>query len=130
MLSTQSINQLSTTRPDLYAFRIEGEVSREDMTEMAEHMNSVFDAHDQVDMLLYFDDFKGSEAGASMSLENIQSRLRALSSVRRYVVANAPDAAGDMVETLGKVLPVQAESYETVDEAFDALGAKAMLTAS
>ena len=130
MLSTQSINQLSTTRPDLYAFRIEGEVSREDMTEMAEHMNSAFDAHDHVDMLLYFDEFKGSEAGASMSLENIQSRLRALSSVRRYVVANAPEAAAGMVETFGKILPVEAESYDSVDEAFEALGAKAMLTAS
>ncbi|MGA9251774.1 MAG: STAS/SEC14 domain-containing protein, partial [Roseobacter sp.] len=96
MLSTSSIKELSTTRPDLYAFRVQGTVSRADMTEMARHMNTAFDAHDNVDMLLYFEDFEGSKPDAGLDLETVKSQLRSLSSVRRYVVANAPDRAADM----------------------------------
>ena len=36
MLTLPSLIQIKTTRDDLYAFRITGEVSRDDMTAMAE----------------------------------------------------------------------------------------------
>ncbi|MGA9410169.1 MAG: STAS/SEC14 domain-containing protein [Roseobacter sp.] len=128
MLSTSSIKELSTTRPDLYAFRVQGTVSRADMTEMARHMNTAFDAHDNVDMLLYFEDFEGSKPDAGLDLETVKSQLRSLSSVRRYVVANAPDRAADMVEAFGKILPVETEAYDDLDAAFQSLDAKTMTT--
>ncbi|MEE4189006.1 MAG: STAS/SEC14 domain-containing protein [Roseobacter sp.] len=128
MLATQSIQQLGTTRPDLFAFRVQGEVSRDDLTQMASHMNKVFDAHEAVDMLLYFEDFEGSTKGAGLDLVSVKSQVRSLSSVRRYVVANAPDHAAEMVETLGKVLPVDAEAFDDLDDAFKALGATSMTT--
>lgn len=129
MLSTSSIKELSTTRPDLYAFRIEGTVSQNDMAKMAEHMNEAFDIHDKVDMLLYFENFEGSDADAGLTLENAKSQMRALQSVRRYVVVNAPDRAADLVEAMGKVLPVKAESFDSLDAAFEDLSATAMTTA-
>lgn len=130
MLSTPSIEELSTTRPDLFAFKINGEVSKEDMRDMAQHMNDAFDAHSEVDMLLYFEDFKGAAPDAGLSLEAVQSQLRALSSVRRYVVANAPEQASDLVEAMGKLLPVEAEAFDGLDAAFKSLGATSMVSTS
>lgn len=129
MLSTPSIKELSTTRPDLYAFRIQDTVSRDDMKEMALHVNEAFDVHEKVDMLLYFEDFEGSDPDAGLSLESMESRFRALGSVRRYVVVNAPEQSQDLVNVMGRLLPVQAETFDSLDAAFEALSATSMTTA-
>ncbi len=106
MFSCPSIIQIKTSRPDLFAFRITAEVSREDMTDMAEYMNEIFDKHDdKVDMLMIFDRYEGAEAGASLSWESVKSRFRSVSNVARYIVVGAPDAAEGMIEIMDHQVP-------------------------
>lgn len=127
MLKRDSILQVNTSRDDLYAFRITGEVSSEDMEAMAEHMNAVMDAHEnQIDMLLIFDRYDGAESGASFGWESIKSRFKALSNVNRYVVVGAPDSAQQMIDAMGSVIPVKAETYDTEIAAWRALDAEAV----
>ncbi|MGZ2255786.1 STAS/SEC14 domain-containing protein [Roseobacter sp. A03A-229] len=129
MLTTSSIVQVATSRDDLFAFRITGKISRADMTAMAEYVNDVFDRHDKIDMLLIFDKYEGAESGASLSWDALKSRVRALSEVRRYVVVGAPEAAADMIETFGKLIPVDTETFDTEEPAWRALGAEARAAA-
>ncbi len=117
MLSTPSVIQIPTDRPDVFAFSIVAEVSRDDMAAMAAYMNDQFDALDKVDMLLIFDRYDGSEAGASLGWEAVKSRFRSLSNVRKYVVVGAPDAAASMIEGMGAIIPVKAETYSREEEA-------------
>ncbi|MEX0308920.1 MAG: STAS/SEC14 domain-containing protein [Tateyamaria sp.] len=127
MLTTPSIRQVQTSRPDLYAFRIAGKVSREDIEAMSELMNTAFDAHkEKIDMLLIFDRYEGSDFGATMSWESIKSRFKSLRNVHRYVVVGAPDSAADLIETLGSVLPVEAETYADEAVAWKQLDAEAV----
>ncbi|MEM8577532.1 MAG: STAS/SEC14 domain-containing protein [Pseudomonadota bacterium] len=126
MLRTQSVTQIATSRDDLLAFRINGEVSKDDMTAMAQYMNDVFDTEDRkVDMMLIFDRYDGAAAGASFSREAIKSRVKAVWNVNRYIVVGAPDKAEAMVETMGKVIPVKAETYDEEAAAWRAVGATA-----
>lgn len=129
MLTTSSIVQVATSRDDLFAFRIIGKISRADMTAMAEYVNDVFDRHDKIDMLLIFDKYEGAETGASLSWDALKSRVRALSEVRRYVVVGAPEAAAEMIETFGKLIPVDTETFDTEEPAWRALGAEARAAA-
>jgi hypothetical protein len=123
MLSTPSIQELPAPRPRLYAFRITGTVTQDDMAAMGERMVEVFEASDaKVDMLLVFEDYAGSEALAGFSWPAIKSRTQALWSVDRYAVAGAPEAAAEMIEAMDQVMPVQAETYSTEAEAWTALG--------
>ncbi len=122
MLSTSSIEEFSTSRSDLFAFRLSGQVTRQDVTSMARYMNEVFDAEKQVDILLYFEQFDGFDADAVLDVETAKSQARALSSVRRYVVANAPGGAAGLLDAIGQFLPVEAESFEGLDHAFKSLG--------
>jgi len=127
MLTTPSIRQVRTSRPDLYAFRIAGEVSRDDMEAMSELMNDAFDAHDdKVDMLLIFDRYEGSETGTTLSWEAIKSRFKSVTNVHRYVVVGAPDSAAEMIETWGSILPVEAETYSEEAIAWKTLEAEAL----
>ena len=125
MLATSSIRQIPTDSNRLYAFRITGKVSAEDMEAMAEHMNAAFDAHsEKIDMLMIFDSYGGAETGAGWSWENIKSRFRALSNVDRYLVVGAPEAADRMIEAMDKVIPVRAEAFDSEAAAWRALGAR------
>lgn len=127
MFSCPSIIQIKTSRPDLFAFRITAEVSREDMTDMAEYMNEIFDKHeDKVDMLMIFDRYEGAEAGASLSWESVKSRFRSVSNVARYIVVGAPDAAEGMIEIMDHLIPVKAETFDDEAAAWRELGAEAI----
>ena len=126
MLKTPSITEVATSRDDLFAFRITAEVTREDMTEMAEYMNDIFDRTEKVDMLMIFDRYEGAEMGASLSWEALKSRFRAVSNVNRYVVVGAPDHAESLIETMDSILPVKAETFDEEFAAWRYLDAEAV----
>ena len=124
---SDSVTRLQSDRPDLYAFEIHGEVSEEAMESMAQTMNAAFDAHeDKVDMLLVFRGFEGSESGATFDMDVIASRVRSLTNVARYVVVGAPESANTMIETMGKLMPVEAHTFplQRLGEAWALLGAR------
>ena len=124
MLDTPSIREVPAPRDDLFAFTITGTVTRADMAAMGERMTQVFDAaRGEVDMLLVFEGYEGTEPLAGLSWPAIRSRAEALWSVRRYVVAGAPDGAAAMIEAMDKVMPVKAEAFETADAAWRSLAA-------
>jgi hypothetical protein len=127
MFTCPSVIEIKTSRPQLFAFRINGEVSRDDMSAMAEYMNNIFDGHDEkVDMLMIFDRYEGAEAGASMGWESVKSRFRSVSNVGRYVVVGAPDAAENMIEIMDHLIPVKAETFDEEAAAWRELGAEAL----
>ncbi len=122
-----TLTRIPTDRSDLYAFEIDGEVSADDMEWMAELMNGAFDEHEgKVDMLLLFREFDGSERGAMLDGDVIASRFRSLAHVDRYVVVGAPEAANSMIETMAKLMPVEAHTYPMAQaaEAWHLLGAR------
>ncbi|SDY20847.1 STAS/SEC14 domain-containing protein [Citreimonas salinaria] len=124
MLNTANITEFDAGLPATYAFRITGAVTRDDMAAMAERMLAVFDAHSKVDMLLVFETGTSSEPGASLSMDSMKAQVESLAKVRNYVVAQAPDRAGNMVETMGKLMPVEARAFDTEAEALDWLRAQ------
>lgn len=129
MLATRTIQKIGTTRTDLFAFSIKGKLTRQDVHDMASSMNEAFDGHGEADMLIYFEDFQGSDPTAQLDLRTAKSQFRALSSVRRYVVVNAPEQAASLVEAMGKILPVDVEIYDDMQAALDDLDATRMTTA-
>jgi len=124
---TRTVTRIATTRADLYAFRISGEVGAEDMERMSETMNEAFDKHeDKVDMLMVFEPFAGSESGSLLDGDVIASRLRSITHVDRYVVVGAPQKANAMIEAMGKLMPVEPVTYplERLDDAWRLLDAQ------
>lgn len=117
MFDSDNIHETQNDIPGPYSFRITGEVDRRQMKEMSDYMTDVFDRHERVDMLLVFDTDETATAGASLSTEAVEAQAKSLSKVRNYVVANAPGRAGGIVEAMGRLIPVEARSFDTRDEA-------------
>ncbi|AHM04136.1 hypothetical protein roselon_01770 [Roseibacterium elongatum DSM 19469] len=120
MLTTDTITEFDPGIANVHAFRITGAVTREDMAAMGERMNTLFDAvpkDQKIDMLLVFETERSAEPGANWSVDAMKAQAKAVTSVRNYVVANAPGDAGSIVETVGKALPVEAKSFDTEEAA-------------
>ena len=128
MTGSDPIQPVSASRPDLHAFRITGTVTRDAMAAMGERMLDAFDAaaarDATVDMLLIFDGYEGAEPLAGLSWPALKSRAQSLVRVDRYVTANAPEAAGAMIEALGAIIPVEARAFDDAAEAWAFLDAR------
>jgi len=128
MLTLPTVIEVANNRDDLFSFRITGEVTSEDMTAMAEYVNDIFDTHDKVDLMMIFDRYDGAETGASFSWEGIESRVRSLSHVNRYVVVGAPENAQEVIEAMGAIIPVEAKTFDEELAAWRYLEAEAVPT--
>jgi hypothetical protein len=126
MLTLPSVVEVATSREDLFAFRITNEVSREDMAALAEHVNDIFDDHEKVDLLMIFDRYDGAESLAGFDWESIKSRFRSLFKVDRYVVVGVPESAQTLIEAMGSIIPVEAETFDEELAAWRALDAEAV----
>ena len=91
---------------------------------MGERMLDAFEAEPKTDMLLIFDGYEGSETFSALSRPGIESMVKSVSEVGRYVVAGAPKAAQTMVEAFGKVLPLETRAFDDPAEAWAFLGAR------
>ena len=121
---TTTVRRIGVDKPSVYAFEILGKVSAEDMESMAKIMNAAFDAHEEkVDMMLIFTEYDGSEAGALFDGDVISSRFKSLTNVDKYVVVGAPDSAETMLNMFGKIMPVEAHTFDMseIDKAWQLL---------
>ncbi|SHJ42279.1 SpoIIAA-like [Palleronia salina] len=116
MFVTPSIRQAPSTEDHVFAFHIMGEITSDEMEAMGAYMNEQFEHHDNVSMLLIFDRFEGSEAGAGLNWESLKAQLKSVTKVDRYAVVGAPSTPSRLVEVFGKVLPLKAQSFDRGDE--------------
>jgi hypothetical protein len=121
MLDTAVITETRIDRPATLAFRIDGRVTQTEMKMLSDRVLEAFDAHDRIDLLLIFDRYAGSEPGASLSAPTLKAQTASLWNIRAYIVAGAPDAAEQTIETIGRVIPVKAKTFETEAAARDYL---------
>lgn len=117
MLNSATIKQITVDNPRVFAFRIHGEVSAEDLQGMAKIMNDAFDRHESVSMLLVFDQFEGLENGAGFDMDTLKSQFRSLANVDKYAVVGAPSAAATVINVMDKVIPTDARTFDRSDEA-------------
>lgn len=116
MLSTQSIKQIPTTSNRVFAFEIAGQLSKSDLEAMGQYMNDAFDVHNSLNMLLKFENYDGSEAGAGLNAEMAKAQFRALKNVDTYVVVGAPDSASSLIDFFSPLIPVEAQAYPMKEE--------------
>ncbi len=117
LLNLPSVRQIPTSSDTVYAFEVSGHVSDDDAEALAEYMNDAFDRHEKVNMLMKLDGYTGSDMDAIFDGEVIESRWRSLFNVEKYAVVGAPDGASKMIAFMDKILPVDAKSFASHEEA-------------
>lgn len=116
MLTTDHIQQIATDKASVYAFRVEGGVTLDEMASMGGVMDNAFDLEKTVRMIVILDDFGLSDASAGLALQSIKAQFRSLAHVEKYAIVGAPAFAAAMIELFEKVIPVDARTFTSDDE--------------
>lgn len=118
--------EIGTDRPDILAFRVTGALDQDGLQAMGERANEWMDGlPGKGSMLLIFDVAKaGDLPHGTLNWEMLKSRFRALAKLENYVVVDAPGSAGPLVEMMGKVMPLEAKSFDDSAKAWAFLGAR------
>ena len=106
------IQQIPTSRPDLYAFAVTGRIAEADMERMAATVSAGFDRFDRIDMLITMPGYDGAELGAAFDKEGLGAMLRSNAHVRRYAVVGAPAWAKAMIALLDPLTPVETRAFD------------------
>ncbi len=111
------IERIEGERPTLLAFRIEGRIEQEDVEAMAREVLAAFEERGEVDILITLHDWDGISAGAIFNRERIEAQARAVRHVRKYAVVGPPDWAATLINGFDRILPVDARTFDSGDEA-------------
>jgi len=117
MFKTAKITEIPTDTPSVYAFRVLGGVTSDEMAGVAEVLEKGFERHGKVNILFLLEDFDMSDAVSSSSLKSLAAQVRSVSHVRRYAVVGAPSVAATMINTFDKVTLIEANTFEPGEEA-------------
>lgn len=107
-----SIQQIPTSRPDLYAFAVTGKITEADMERMAATVSAGFDRFDRIDMLITMPGYDGMELGAAFDKEGLGAMLRSNKHVNRYAVVGAPAWAKAMINLMNPLTPVETKAFD------------------
>ncbi len=120
-----SVTQIPTTSSTVLAFNVDGEIQSEDLEVMAQIMNDAFDQHDDVNLLLIFRPYEGTETGATLNWEVVKSNFRSLSNLNKYAVVGGADAPKGSVDFMDRLIPIDAETFghHEASAAWDFVGA-------
>lgn len=124
MFQSPAIREFDPGLPGVAAFRITARVTRDDMAALSDHMLGLFDRQGEIDMLLSFLTDDTATPGASLSVAALKAQVQSLSHVRNYAVAGAPAWAATMIETMGRLIPVRAQTFDSEAQALAWLGAQ------
>ncbi len=117
MLNSPTVTQLPTRDPHVYAFEVRGNTQRDDLAAMAQLVNAAFDRGERIGLLIRLVDFDIADTAAGLSRPVIESGVRSLRAVERYAVVGPPAAAAFLIEAFDGLIPVQARTFASGDEA-------------
>ncbi len=116
-MQQSSITRISTNRPDLYAFQVNGRIAKDDIESMALTLQAAFNAQDKVDIIIVMKHWDGIDLGAAFDAEAMKAQARANSHVRKYAVVGAPGWAEAMINMFSPLTPVEEKTFDLAEEA-------------
>ena len=124
------IVEIQTAAPNVYAFRIIGHMTEDDTEALAKYVGTAFDKPGKVSMLLDLSGMTGRDLDAMFDGDVSKTNLRSLRGTEKYAVVGAPDFAARMIGWFDRVIPVDAQAFDTIDEAWAFLGTRPVVPTS
>jgi hypothetical protein len=115
-VQTTSIRQLGTTRPDLFAFEVNGRIHAPDIEAMAGIIDRAFKSHAEIDIIIVIRNWQGIDLGAAFDQQALSVQARANSHVRKYAVAGAPGWAEAMIKLFSPLTAVEEKTFDLAEE--------------
>jgi hypothetical protein len=112
-----ALMQLKTERDDVYAFEIDGHVSREEVDEVYKTLEQAYEKHDRINLFVRIGRYDGFDLSALFSDVTYAGKLHAIRHMRRYAVVGGPAWMAHMIGFFNPLFRVEVRHFELDDEA-------------
>ncbi len=111
-----AVSRIAVADDMLFAFRIDGRVTRQDVKAMARLLEAAFDAWEEIDILLSMPDYEGIDIDAILNSDMARAMVRSNRHVRRYAVVGPPSWDAAMIRLFDPLIPVRARAFALAQE--------------
>ena len=112
-----ALMRLKTERDDVYAFEIDGHVSREEVDEVYQTLEKAYAKHEKINLLVRIGRYDGFDLSALFSDVTYAGKLHAIRHMRRYAVVGGPAWMAHVIGFFNPLFRVQVRHFELDDEA-------------
>lgn len=112
-----ALSRIKTERDDVYAFEIDGHVSREEVDEAYRTLEKAYEKHDRINLLIRMGRYDGFDFNALFSDMTYAGKLHAIRHMRRYAIVGGPSWMGNMIRFFNPLFRMDARHFELEDEA-------------
>lgn len=112
-----ALSQIKTERDDVFAFEIDGHVSREEVDEAYQILEKAYEQHDKIDLFVRIGRYDGFDLSALFSDVTYAGKLHAIRHMRRYALVGGPDWMANMIRFFNPLFRMEVRHFELDDEA-------------
>ena len=111
-----ALTQLDTERDDVYAFEIDGQVTKEEVDEVYQTLEKAYEKHDKIDLLVRIGRYDGFDINALFSDVTYAGKLHAIKHMRRYALVGGPSWMANMMAFFNPLFRMEARHFDLDDE--------------
>jgi hypothetical protein len=111
-----AVTQLTSPRPDLLAFDINGHIIAEEVGDIYRQLEAAYDEHDKIDLLVRLTNLDGWDWGVMWTEATWIGKTHALQHIRRYAVVGGPAWVRNAVAIFDPLFKMQMREFELADE--------------
>ena len=111
-----ALTQLKTERDDVYAFEIDGQVSKEEVGEVYQVLEKAYAEHDKIDLLIRIGRYDGFDINTLFSDVVYAGKLHAIKHMRRYALVGGPSWMGNLVAFFDPLFRMEARHFSLDEE--------------
>ncbi len=111
-----ALTQLETERDDVYAFEIDGQVSKEEVEEVYQVLEKAYAEHDKIDLLIRIGRYDGFDINTLFSEVAYAGKLHAINHMRQYALVGGPSWMGNLVAFFDPLFRMEARHFSLDEE--------------
>ena len=111
-----ALTQLKTERDDVYAFEIDGQVSKEEVGEVYQVLEKAYAEHDKIDLLIRIGRYDGFDINTLFSDVVYAGKLHTIKHMRRYALVGGPSWMGNLVAFFDPLFRMEARHFSLDEE--------------
>ncbi|MEM6464514.1 MAG: STAS/SEC14 domain-containing protein [Pseudomonadota bacterium] len=111
-----ALTRLDTERADVFAFEIDGHLTKEEVEYVYETLEKAYEKHDQVSVLMRIGRYDGFDWDTLFSETSYIGKLHAIRHMRRYALVGGPSWAASATRFFAPLFRMDVRHFELDEE--------------
>lgn len=112
-----ALSRIETRRDDVYAFEMDGLLSKVESDEIFQTLEKAYQEHEKINLLLRIGRFDGFDWSTLFSETTFMGKLHAIKHLRRYAVIGGPGWISTAINAFNPLFRVEVRHFEYEEEA-------------